>query len=200
MQLHTVTVFYRRQAQPAQYEAEEVRLEGSATVEDGEDFEAVAYDLVTRARVQAHRALGLKVPAIAEFSPAFEESSYAVRAAEGGLDAAAEEKPKRTRRTKAEMEAARAAEAHPTPAAVPADDIVIGEEPKAAEPELDITEEPKEIDDKTLQSEAAGTAKKLGAEGTTKVKALMREFGAMRLGDIAKGRRAVFLSQLKALA
>lgn len=220
MQLHTVTIFYRRQAQPAQYEAEEARLEGSATVEDGEDFEAVAYDLLTRARVQAHRALGLKVPAIADFEPAFEEAQIEVVAPcpnEGArigdkaanlahLNAGA---AKRRRRTKAEMEAARAAEksagyeiisqegvtVEETPLT---DDIVIGGEAAAAEPDFQIEDAP--IDDKTLQAEAAAVARKVGANGATKVKDLMREFKVARLGEIAQERRAEFVAQLKALA
>lgn len=219
MQLHTVSIFYRRQSQPAQYEAEEVRLEGSATVEEGEDFEAVAYDLVTRARVQAHRALGLKVPAITPFEPsrnvfagimAAEEAGADFRSLTGDDRTGEANQPKRKRRTKAEMEADRlAAEAGPTSAPAAAttaaagateDDFVIGDEPKAAaaEPEFDITAgEPKEISDQDLQARAAATARKIGANGAQSVKDLMKEFGVGRLGELAQDKRGSFLAALE---
>ena len=214
MQLHTLTVFYRRQAQPAQYETEEVRLEGSATVEDGEDFEAVAYDLLTRARIQAHRALGLKEPTIAEFNPAFEGGWHhmvytAPTVAFGDADqvsgdAATTKGTKRKRRTKAEMEAAKAAEAKPEEVAeelpvvedaaqsaeaskaLAGDDFVIGEPEPAAE-----------IDDKQLQADCAAAAKRLGS--AEPVKGLMREYKVARLGELAQAQRSAFLAALSEL-
>lgn len=104
-----VTISYRRQVQPAQYEAEEVKLEGSFAVEEGEDFEAVAYDMVARARVQAHRVLGRPEPVIEPYSPFSEETAFSL-GKDVGPSPKDFEKPKRKRRTKAEMEAARAAE------------------------------------------------------------------------------------------
>lgn len=204
-----VTITYRRQVQPAQYESEVAELTGAFTIEDGEDFEQVAYDALTRARVQAHRVLGRKEPEVAEFAPAFgwlsdpqsgEEAGAVIEAPTNG-----EEKPRRKRRTKAEMEAARAAESNPTPAAAVDMTAAVAVTEDESQPangsdiDFDITEPVKEITGEQLQTAAAAKARALGANGAQMVKKLMAEYQVARLGELAQEKRQAFLARLDAL-
>lgn len=186
-----VSVFYRRQAQPAQYQAEEVRLEGRAAVDDGESWEASAYDLLARARVQAHRVLGLKEPAIAPFALAFGEEASVEPVAEG-------EKPKRGR-PKGSGKKAKGEEVpdDPTPAAAADTTVAAGDDVDLSDIDDMISggEAPKEITDSDLQREVAAFAK---SKGTGPVKDLMAEFGVARLGEMPQDKRAAFLERLNA--
>lgn len=208
MQVTHITMFYRRQAQPAQYEAEEVRLEGSVIVGEEDDFEATAYDMLARARVQAHRVLGIKVPTVAEFSPAFEDGGF--RADPGSTIPEDKPKPKRTRRTRAQIEADNAAAAAAVEAQAPtaqaaAEDFDIGDAPAESpggDADFDITGEDKpaeEIETTTLQAECAATSRRLGADGLRLVKGLMAEFEAPQLSKIPQEKRPAFLARLKNL-
>lgn len=203
-----VTVSYSRKVTPAQYESEEVKLEGSFAVGEDEDFEAVAYDMMARARVQAHRVLGRSEPAIAPFEPAFGEEIDISKFRSSDSDEPAKvdgsPKAKRKRRTKAEMEAARAAEAgeNALGAQAPADDIDVMDEPEknpaAEEVDLDTKQSFNDVVEiADIQAAATKIAKRLG--GPKEVQAVMKEYGVLRIGDLKPEQRAPFLTAIEAL-
>lgn len=192
-----VNVSYRRQISPKQYESEEVRLEGSFEIEDGESFQEVAFRAGIRARFQAHRILGLTSVETVPFAP------FTGHGGDG--EPQAEDKPKRKRRTKAEMEAAKA-----TPgadAAAPATgndafDPTEGGDPSADDDDFSFDDEAQpaaDISDSDLQKKAAATMKRLG-RGADPVKDVMRQFGVHQLSALAEDKRPAFLAALDKLA
>lgn len=132
MQFNLIQFTYERKAQPEQYGSETVSIGGSAIVEEGEDAFAIADNMIGRAKAVAYSRLGLKATAQCGAADLASVKVTAVPSAEKQAAApkvdladpamtndeikdqvAAEfgQPARRKRRTKAEMEAARAAEA-----------------------------------------------------------------------------------------
>ena len=163
-----VEVTFGRSRQPKDYESVRAEVTLRAEVDDGEEFTTVLTDLLAQAAGTVYGAVGLTALAVKQVpvgeTPPAQEGDPVV-------EATTEEpaKPKRKRRTKAQMAADKlAAEA-------------TGEGP-AADEAFDPTAAPTEITDKDLMDAASTLSRK--ENGVTKAKKIIQEFGVARLGEI----------------
>lgn len=121
MQVTTIRVSFTRTKQPAPYEKSEPLVELAAALDDGEDAGQAARLLLSTAAGAVYAALGMDIPGpvasklnegAARIEPAKEPAKTEVAEAEDKPKSAenSEDKPKRKRRTKAEILAAQQAE------------------------------------------------------------------------------------------
>lgn len=172
-----VEVTFGRSRQPKDYESVRAEVTLRAEVDDGEEFTTVLTDLLAQAAGTVYGAVGLTALAVKQVpvgeTPPAQEGDPVV-------EATTEEpaKPKRKRRTKAQMAADKlAAEATGEgPAADEAFD-------PTADPVADAAPAaPTEITDKDLMDAASTLSRK--ENGVTKAKKIIQEFGVARLGEI----------------
>lgn len=181
--ISTVTVRFARRVVPVQYEHAEADITAVIVADDDETVsEDGISTTLAMVRGKVNAALG-KGPAKAPETAALAPDTAITAETTAEPAAAAEEapaKPKRTRRTKAQIAADKAEEA--TKAPNDEDPAVMS----AAE----------EISDADLVKFAAEAAKKHTAP---KVKEVMVKFEIARLGELEGSKRAAFIAELRAL-
>jgi len=125
MQITAIRVAFSRRVSPAQYESMGAEVDLNILVEPNQSTESLIAEAGALAKAKVYEMLGLKAPSLAPV-PAVASSSLPTSAAVAPIvetspkqvpqAEASAEPAKRTRRTKAEMEAARAAETTATKA------------------------------------------------------------------------------------
>lgn len=176
-QIYEITARFRRQTQPVQYQAAESELVVKAQLSEAEYQAGDAAKLLHETKTTVLTSLGLAVEATA---PAGAASSTAAGAAAGGGEA----QPKKVERKKAEKPAATdAKEPAPTSAADMSSMDGAGQTPAASKPEG--------VSDEDLQKTASAASQRCGS--AAKVKALMKEHGVARLGELPQEKRKAFI-------
>jgi outer membrane biosynthesis protein TonB len=201
-------VTYSKTKQPRDYESEKCEIGVVAGIED-EDYTASIATLVEQTRAAVYHSLGLSAPAqtTVEKVSTSHKNYLPQPEIEPGV---AFPRPGRQRRPqKAEPEPepapAPANTSKPEPVPAPEPEPVVEPEPETvAEPEP-VAEEWEEtapapvaeITDKELTAKAAAVSRKVGAP---KVRDLLNQWKAARLGEIPKDKRGEFVAELEKLA
>lgn len=211
-----IEVGYRRTRQPAQYETAEAEVKVHIAVDEQEaavdvaafsslHLDAIKGVVLSRLGLQAIAPIAAAAPVVAVAEvPTL--PAVALATASPAAPQSAGEPQKRTRRTKAQIEADNALAAAPAttppPETDPSDMTTVVGSPAA---QAAVTATPTSAGDKTvtdadLQKAAMTAASRLGQSGPNKVKAVIKEYGVARLSEIVdQGKRREIIAKLGAL-
>ena len=176
-QIYEITARFRRQTQPVQYQAAESELVVKAQLSEAEYQAGDAAKLLHETKTTVLTSLGLAVEATA---PTGAASSTAAGAAAGGGEA----QPKKVERAKkAEKPATTEVKEPATSSAADMSSMDGAATPQASKPEG--------VSDEDLQKTASAASQRCGS--AAKVKALMKEYGVARLGELPQEKRKAFI-------